>query len=835
MEPLLSQELIKGRINPTDDTALQNFFIRELKECVDHLASNFSKADDVILDDAPSASKLCFLVECILQYGMKEPRVKAFRSSYGFWEVVERLNQSLPGIESLLTNVKDSSKNVTARGRIFIRTALNEAALADMITALVWNQELLKSYYKDNALLRSESRATTLTELLERLKPLHFTLFPNDKDFEKPNYWSSISLPITLAEPPTAEILKSEPVRISHADSAEYSSGSSAPTSSLTSLTSPSSVTLGSAPEGSLDEGTSSLQKKRKKKSTKNRRVIEHIVETEPEEQHQEQKTAASMSPTAEAPLTSSSPTAVVNAQSPPEKIQITNPAESAFLSLVEISPPSSPEMTPRVIEATPAETLQPQPEEEQHVVTAEPDSAGELDTTDELHDMINDISENLHDLGLDSPLALRSPPSDEESAAASPPTRELLRPEHYLFARDSPADSKEDPKHISKAERFVSSGSDSYRMFQQMLAETGSASVAPEKEKEDRRRVKSAEVFEESSQRARSLSDESSLDSSFVSLKSRDLKTSSTSSITSNDSQSSANLSASFSIIEDYEPEPSVSTSKALHKVDSDFEELHSIRSVESPLMSAATILEPASFILEVPQKPAIGKGNKNCKGCNVSLGNNWFAQTPYCYYTGQYYCKNCHRGEKVVIPARVVQNWDRKEYSVSRESYVHIMMNYSRPMINIGTENPMLYEWDSSLNNIRKLRAQMAHLGEFIRTCRSCDLLLEEIGDRDYMMTSMHIFSLRDLVDCKNVLKSLYDTMEKYILHITQNCETCKGKGFFCEICNSKELLFGFQFATTVKCPNCSTVFHRACLKQGEGIQKCPKCERIKKIRGK
>ena len=38
-------------------------------------------------------------------------------------------------------------------------------------------------------------------------------------------------------------------------------------------------------------------------------------------------------------------------------------------------------------------------------------------------------------------------------------------------------------------------------------------------------------------------------------------------------------------------------------------------------------------------------------------------------CDYSGQYYCEECHWNDVVVIPARVVHNWDFSPYRVRIE----------------------------------------------------------------------------------------------------------------------------------------------------------------------
>lgn len=34
------------------------------------------------------------------------------------------------------------------------------------------------------------------------------------------------------------------------------------------------------------------------------------------------------------------------------------------------------------------------------------------------------------------------------------------------------------------------------------------------------------------------------------------------------------------------------------------------------------------------------------------------------YCNYLGKYFCNTCHSSKSTVIPARIIQRWDFKEY---------------------------------------------------------------------------------------------------------------------------------------------------------------------------
>lgn len=73
--------------------------------------------------------------------------------------------------------------------------------------------------------------------------------------------------------------------------------------------------------------------------------------------------------------------------------------------------------------------------------------------------------------------------------------------------------------------------------------------------------------------------------------------------------------------------------------------------------------------------------------------------------------------------------------------------------------------------------------------------------------------------------------------LAHVS-SCDSCRGKGFYCEMCSGPELLFPFS-ARTVVCHACASRFHTACAQQrrlneanfytaAEGNLGCPKCQR-------
>lgn len=48
----------------------------------------------------------------------------------------------------------------------------------------------------------------------------------------------------------------------------------------------------------------------------------------------------------------------------------------------------------------------------------------------------------------------------------------------------------------------------------------------------------------------------------------------------------------------------------------------------------------------------------------CPVGLSNG---KAKVCYYSGSYYCQNCHQDNSFLIPARLLHNWDTNKHKVT------------------------------------------------------------------------------------------------------------------------------------------------------------------------
>uniref|UniRef100_A0A069DTM8 Phorbol-ester/DAG-type domain-containing protein n=1 Tax=Panstrongylus megistus TaxID=65343 RepID=A0A069DTM8_9HEMI len=195
-------------------------------------------------------------------------------------------------------------------------------------------------------------------------------------------------------------------------------------------------------------------------------------------------------------------------------------------------------------------------------------------------------------------------------------------------------------------------------------------------------------------------------------------------------------------------------------------------------------------------------------------------------CDYNGRYYCPSCHWNTLSVIPARVIHNWDFEQQPVSQASYQLIRISKSRPMIVLSNH---LYAFVEELAAVKKLRQELSHMKQYIATCRyalESGLLMRELEWRRHLVHSTEVFSLNDLIDINNgQLLSKIESVHSVLRdHITKDCTVCRGRGFICEFCEDKEIIFPFDTNIYV-CPKCDYVLHKHCWTKQ---QYCPKCVR-------
>lgn len=74
------------------------------------------------------------------------------------------------------------------------------------------------------------------------------------------------------------------------------------------------------------------------------------------------------------------------------------------------------------------------------------------------------------------------------------------------------------------------------------------------------------------------------------------------------------------------------------------------------------------------------------------VNVESAWI-EPRLCDYSGLYYCQRCHWNTAMVIPARVIRNWDMEPRLVSRAAAQLLTLLEERSVLVLEELNPKLF----------------------------------------------------------------------------------------------------------------------------------------------
>lgn len=216
----------------------------------------------------------------------------------------------------------------------------------------------------------------------------------------------------------------------------------------------------------------------------------------------------------------------------------------------------------------------------------------------------------------------------------------------------------------------------------------------------------------------------------------------------------------------------------------------------------------------------------NQKCCGCGMKVATAYSSRYRYCEYTGKYHCSGCHRNQISIIPARILQRWEFSLYPVSVFSYRLLEQINSYPLFRISDLNPKLYERIKILRIARMLRVKLKFIEDFINSCRFAQpfkLMFEKIPS--HLTVDVDNWALADFLAIKNgsFNKDLNKFLAKCEGHVV-NCELCTARGFICELCPKKTVMFPWQNKVR-RCIGCGTCYHTSCW-----VEDCLKCQRLR-----
>jgi hypothetical protein len=244
-----------------------------------------------------------------------------------------------------------------------------------------------------------------------------------------------------------------------------------------------------------------------------------------------------------------------------------------------------------------------------------------------------------------------------------------------------------------------------------------------------------------------------------------------------------------------------------------------------------------------EIQFKIAIEEGlsnqNYKCFQCQSPCGII-YGPALVCNFNGKYYCSKCHNNDKSVIPSRLIFNWDFSMRPISKRAREYLSQIQHDPIINLEILNSIIYRHVPALDRVKNSRNKLQKMEPYLITCEEgSEIFNYYMHGRKYLCNDLDLYSITDLVEFKEetlegTIKTCLTLGRKHIY----NCQRCKMKGFYCELCSCDKLIFPFETDETVICPACFTCFHKSCYSTAASISdsdsvtptKCPKCKRRK-----
>uniref|UniRef100_A0A673M295 Pleckstrin homology domain-containing family M member 1-like n=1 Tax=Sinocyclocheilus rhinocerous TaxID=307959 RepID=A0A673M295_9TELE len=235
-------------------------------------------------------------------------------------------------------------------------------------------------------------------------------------------------------------------------------------------------------------------------------------------------------------------------------------------------------------------------------------------------------------------------------------------------------------------------------------------------------------------------------------------------------------------------------------------------------------------SHLSTVPNERGLDAQNYKCAGCPRQIGMS-LGRARLCEFSGQYYCESCHQGDTTIIPSRMLHNWDLTAHEVSKQAFKLLTQIEHEPLLHLDALNPDLFDHTDIMEKVQSLRQRLRFLGDYILICRSgiSKQIQPRLQQRTYLLDNSDLYSVLDLQQIadghyESYLQSLIQFGSKHV----HSCDLCTQRGFICQICNTDNIIFPFQFDSTTRCDVCKAVFHSSCKAK---CPVCPRCARIQK----
>lgn len=144
---------------------------------------------------------------------------------------------------------------------------------------------------------------------------------------------------------------------------------------------------------------------------------------------------------------------------------------------------------------------------------------------------------------------------------------------------------------------------------------------------------------------------------------------------------------------------------------------------------------------------------------------------------YDGRYYCHSCHWNDMHATPGRVMHNWDKRGYPVSRRSLqmLHFMCSKGIQLFDLMSFNPMLFGLIPALASVKRIRREIGQMTAYIRSCLYQPNKPNLSSYKPHWLdnSTLNLYSLHDLIHFNLLHDSLLLLKTRLLSHITVECQ--------------------------------------------------------------
>ncbi|KAF1762772.1 hypothetical protein GCK72_011035 [Caenorhabditis remanei] len=239
--------------------------------------------------------------------------------------------------------------------------------------------------------------------------------------------------------------------------------------------------------------------------------------------------------------------------------------------------------------------------------------------------------------------------------------------------------------------------------------------------------------------------------------------------------------------------------------------------------------------------EERSLAEQEYQCAECSAPICFDGTAEQEarLCDYSGELFCPNCHWNDTWSIPARIIHNLDATPRPICRAVKQLLSIVDHRPLIDINESTLSLIKFHKELRRVNELRRNFLLMKCYFVSCRAARRLriLQYLQTHSHFVDNHVMYSLKELRElCEGtLLPELEQIHAVFRKHIEEECETCAGNGFFCELCDEscivdqkEKILYPFT-ENTRSCATCLAVYHKKCFERKS--LNCPRCERRRK----